>query len=188
MTCCLVCEYLCNRHQQWKKPAACTQWCLQPILCTDTPLKLFLYFDVPRQHSQSRENINFPEDEVVGGSEGGIEDIGGSASPGKMIILYLHNKERIFQWREGIDVIDRFCQLGRLNKQFVSLIAALLKNLPDPEPLHLSFPGPTMALPRASSPLTTSPMSATPTASQAPPSGDDNEPVNVTITVKATGS
>ncbi|XP_022618404.1 V-set and immunoglobulin domain-containing protein 10-like 2 [Seriola dumerili] len=33
------------------------------------------------QHSQSRENINFPEDEVVGGSEGGIEDIGGSSSP-----------------------------------------------------------------------------------------------------------
>lgn len=37
-----------------------------------------------RQHSQSRENINFPEDEVVGGSEGGIEEIGGSSSPGKM--------------------------------------------------------------------------------------------------------
>nr|XP_046267443.1 V-set and immunoglobulin domain-containing protein 10-like 2 [Scatophagus argus] len=36
------------------------------------------------QHSQSRENINFPEDEVVGGSEGGIEDTGGSASPGKI--------------------------------------------------------------------------------------------------------
>ncbi|XP_056254332.1 V-set and immunoglobulin domain-containing protein 10-like 2 isoform X1 [Seriola aureovittata] len=74
------------------------------------------------QHSQSRENINFPEDEVVGGSEGGIEDIGGSSSP-----------------------------------------------------------GPAMALPRAASPLTT------PT-SQAPSPGDDNEPVSVTITVKATGS
>ncbi|XP_051256243.1 V-set and immunoglobulin domain-containing protein 10-like 2 [Dicentrarchus labrax] len=81
------------------------------------------------QHSQSRENINFPEDEVVGGSEGGIEEIGGLASPGA-----------------------------------------------------------TMALPRASSPLTTSPLSATPTTSQAPPPGDDNEPVSVTITVKATGS
>ncbi|XP_040908072.1 V-set and immunoglobulin domain-containing protein 10-like 2 [Toxotes jaculatrix] len=81
------------------------------------------------QHSQSRENINFPEDEVVGGSEGGIEEIGGSSSP-----------------------------------------------------------GPTMALPRAASPLTTSPMSATPTTSQAPPTGDDSEPVSVTITVKATGS
>ncbi|XP_070774130.1 V-set and immunoglobulin domain-containing protein 10-like 2 [Enoplosus armatus] len=81
------------------------------------------------QHSQSRENINFPEDDVVGGSEGGIEEIGG-----------------------------------------------------------LSSPGPTMALPRASSPLTTSPLSATPTTSQAPPPGDDNEPVSVTITVKATGS
>ncbi|XP_068572706.1 V-set and immunoglobulin domain-containing protein 10-like 2 [Cebidichthys violaceus] len=81
------------------------------------------------QHSQSRENINFPEDEVVGGSEGGIEEISGSSSP-----------------------------------------------------------VPTMALPRAASPLTTSPLSATPTSSQAPPPGDDNEPVSVTITVKATGS
>ncbi|XP_044079276.1 V-set and immunoglobulin domain-containing protein 10-like 2 isoform X2 [Siniperca chuatsi] len=79
------------------------------------------------QHSQSRENINFPEDEVVGGSEGGIEEIGG-----------------------------------------------------------LSSPDPTMALPRASSPLTTSPRSAT--TSQAPPPEDNNEPVSVTITVKATGS
>lgn len=48
-------------------------------------------------------------------------------------------------------------------------------------------PGPTMALPRAASPLTASPR-ATPTPGQAPPSGDDNEPVSVTITVKATGS
>ncbi|XP_059207075.1 V-set and immunoglobulin domain-containing protein 10-like 2 [Centropristis striata] len=79
------------------------------------------------QHSQSRENINFPEDEVVGRSEGGIEEIGESSSP-----------------------------------------------------------GPTMALPRAASPLTTSPLSATPTISQAPPPGE--EPVSVTITVKATGS
>ncbi|XP_042069439.1 V-set and immunoglobulin domain-containing protein 10-like 2 [Haplochromis burtoni] len=83
-----------------------------------------------RQHSQSRENINFPEDEVVSKSEGGIEEIGGSSSL-----------------------------------------------------------GPAMALPRASSPLTSSPVSATlTTTSQAPPSGDDNEPVSVTITVKATGS
>ncbi|CAJ1063965.1 V-set and immunoglobulin domain-containing protein 10-like 2 [Xyrichtys novacula] len=72
------------------------------------------------QHSQSRENINFPEDEVVAESEGGIEETGGSSSP-----------------------------------------------------------GPAMALPRASSPL--------PTA-QAPLPGGDNEPVNVTITVQATGS
>ncbi|XP_061902660.1 V-set and immunoglobulin domain-containing protein 10-like 2 [Entelurus aequoreus] len=72
------------------------------------------------QHSQSRENINFPEDEVVNGTEG---------------------------------------QIG-----------------------SLSSPGPTLALPRASSPLNTSP-----TAGQAPPTGD-NEPVNVTITVNATGS
>ena len=37
-----------------------------------------------RQHSQSRENINFPEDELEGRSKGGIEEIGGSSSPGKM--------------------------------------------------------------------------------------------------------
>ncbi|XP_038129832.1 V-set and immunoglobulin domain-containing protein 10-like 2 [Cyprinodon tularosa] len=81
------------------------------------------------QHSQSRENINFPEDEMFRGSEG-IEDIGGSSSP-----------------------------------------------------------GPAVSIPRASSPLTTSHLSATPTpSSQAPPPGEDNEPVSVTITVKATGS
>ncbi|XP_034034296.1 V-set and immunoglobulin domain-containing protein 10-like 2 [Thalassophryne amazonica] len=76
-----------------------------------------------RQHSQSRENINFPEDEIVSRSEGGLEDISASVRPGSAV-----------------------------------------------------------ALPRASSPL-----SATPTTGQAPPTGDD-EPVNVTITVKATGS
>ncbi|XP_035482330.2 V-set and immunoglobulin domain-containing protein 10-like 2 [Scophthalmus maximus] len=81
------------------------------------------------QHSQSRENINFPEDEVVGGSEGGIEEIVGTSSP-----------------------------------------------------------GPTLSLPRAASPLTTSTQSSAPTACQAPHPGDDNEPVSVTITVKATGS
>ncbi|XP_047463867.1 V-set and immunoglobulin domain-containing protein 10-like 2 [Mugil cephalus] len=76
------------------------------------------------QHSQSRENIHLPEDEVVAGSEGGIEEIGGSSSS-----------------------------------------------------------GPTLALPRASSPLTT----PSPT-SQASPTEDENEPVSVTITVKATGT
>ncbi|KAK2879628.1 hypothetical protein Q8A73_023440 [Channa argus] len=81
------------------------------------------------QHSQSRENINFPEDEVVGGAEGGTEEIVGSPTTGSSI-----------------------------------------------------------ALPRAASALTTSPLSATPTASQSPAPGDDNEPVSVTITVKATGS
>ncbi|KAL6098613.1 uncharacterized protein ACO6RY_17709 [Pungitius sinensis] len=81
------------------------------------------------QHSQSRENINFPEDEVVGRLEGGIEEIMGSSSP-----------------------------------------------------------APAMALPRAASPLTTSPRSAPLNTSQAPHPGDDNEPVSVTITVNATGS
>ncbi|XP_014902275.1 putative pregnancy-specific beta-1-glycoprotein 7 [Poecilia latipinna] len=82
------------------------------------------------QHSQSRENINFPEDEMVRGSDGGIEDIGG-----------------------------------------------------------LSTAGPAVSIPRASSPLTAAPRSATPTpTSQAPSSGDDNEPVSVTITVKAAES
>uniref|UniRef100_A0A3P8VJ34 Transmembrane and immunoglobulin domain containing 1 n=1 Tax=Cynoglossus semilaevis TaxID=244447 RepID=A0A3P8VJ34_CYNSE len=49
------------------------------------------------------------------------------------------------------------------------------------------FSAPAMAIPRAASPLTTSPMSATPTPSQAPSPGDD-DPVSVTITVKTTGS
>ncbi|XP_037543336.1 V-set and immunoglobulin domain-containing protein 10-like 2 [Nematolebias whitei] len=78
------------------------------------------------QHSQSRENINFPEDEMVRGLEGGIEDIGG-----------------------------------------------------------LSSAGPTISIPRASSPLSATP-TPSPTPSQAPPPGDD-EPVSVTITVKSTG-
>uniref|UniRef100_A0AAQ4S5C1 Ig-like domain-containing protein n=1 Tax=Gasterosteus aculeatus aculeatus TaxID=481459 RepID=A0AAQ4S5C1_GASAC len=81
------------------------------------------------QHSQSRENINFPEDEVVGRLEGGMEEIMGSSSP-----------------------------------------------------------APAMALPRAASPLNASPRSAPLNTSQAPPPGDDNEPVSVTITVNATGS
>ncbi|KAM9332280.1 V-set and immunoglobulin domain-containing protein 10-like 2 [Pholidichthys leucotaenia] len=83
-----------------------------------------------RQHSQSRENINSPEDEVVSQSEGGIEELGGA-----------------------------------------------------------TIQGPTIALPRAASPLTSSPTSATPpSSSQDPPTGDENEPVSVTITVKTTGS
>ncbi|KAM3869182.1 V-set and immunoglobulin domain-containing protein 10-like 2 [Diretmus argenteus] len=78
------------------------------------------------QHSQSRENINFPEDEVVRDE---LEEIGASSSA-----------------------------------------------------------GPALALPRAASPLAASPPSAMPITDQAPPPGDDNEPVSVTITVKATGS
>ncbi|XP_024921770.1 uncharacterized protein LOC103395165 [Cynoglossus semilaevis] len=79
-------------------------------------------------HGQSRENINIPEDEIMGGSDRGIEEIGAASSQ-----------------------------------------------------------APAMAIPRAASPLTTSPMSATPTPSQAPSPGDD-DPVSVTITVKTTGS
>ncbi|XP_029957248.1 V-set and immunoglobulin domain-containing protein 10-like 2 [Salarias fasciatus] len=82
------------------------------------------------QFSQSRENINFPEDDVHG-SNG--EQIGESSSPGKT--------------------------------HFQSTI------------------GPSI-LPRAASPFT-SPPSVTPSA---PPLEDDNEPVNVTITVQTTGS
>jgi hypothetical protein len=53
----------------------------------------------------------------------------------------------------------------------------------------LSLPVPAISLPRAASPIPTSPPPEqdSPTNSQAPPTGDD-EPVNVTITVKATGS
>ncbi|XP_076025252.1 V-set and immunoglobulin domain-containing protein 10-like 2 [Genypterus blacodes] len=78
------------------------------------------------QMSQSRENINYPEDEVVASSDVVIEETA-SASPG-------------------------------------------------------------LALPRAASPHAPAPVSITPGSSQAPPTGDDDEPVNVTITVKATGS
>lgn len=49
--------------------------------------------------------------------------------------------------------------------------------------------GPAIAIPRASSPLTVSPQSATSTGGQAQPTPEDeNEPVSVTITVKASGS
>lgn len=41
------------------------------------------HFGICRQHSQSRENINFPEDEVVRGSEGDIEEIGGPSNLGE---------------------------------------------------------------------------------------------------------
>lgn len=44
-----------------------------------------------RQHSQSRENINFPEDEVVGRLEGGMEEIMGSSSPGKISPVNINN-------------------------------------------------------------------------------------------------
>ncbi|XP_046876909.1 V-set and immunoglobulin domain-containing protein 10-like 2 [Hypomesus transpacificus] len=80
------------------------------------------------QHSQSRENINFPEDEIMEGAEGG-GDLG--PSPG---------------------------------------------------------PDPVMSSPRASSPRAQSPLGVSPATGQPPPPGDDNEPVNVTITVMATGS
>lgn len=44
-----------------------------------------------REHSQSRENINLPEDEVVGASEGGIEEIVGSASAGETNTQQTHS-------------------------------------------------------------------------------------------------
>ncbi|XP_077402402.1 V-set and immunoglobulin domain-containing protein 10-like 2 isoform X1 [Vanacampus margaritifer] len=37
------------------------------------------------RHSQSRENINFPEDEVASGMEGGIPELGSSTNPGPRI-------------------------------------------------------------------------------------------------------
>ncbi|KAG7266686.1 hypothetical protein CRUP_037253 [Coryphaenoides rupestris] len=79
-----------------------------------TPGLLWPAGEHSQQHGQSRENINFPDDEVA----------------------------------------DEFG----------------------------SSPVPAISLPRAASPI-----QPPPTASQAPPTGDD-EPVNVTITVKATGS
>ena len=55
--------------------------------------------------------------------------------------------------------------------------------------ITVSIPVPAISLPRAASPIQTTPTVGQdpPTASQALPTGDD-EPVNVTITVKATGS
>lgn len=35
-----------------------------------------------RSHGQSRENINIPEDEIMGGSDRGIEEIGAASSQG----------------------------------------------------------------------------------------------------------
>lgn len=51
-----------------------------------------------RQHSQSRENINFPEDDTVGGSEGGGEDTGGATSPGKTKL----NQTPVFKPKAGL--------------------------------------------------------------------------------------
>ncbi|KAM6907155.1 V-set and immunoglobulin domain-containing protein 10-like 2 [Xenentodon cancila] len=97
------------------------------------------------QHSQSRENINFPEDEVV---RGGTEDTDGSISQGKT---------RFYKPKDGLFILS--CT----------------------ELKCWTFPGPALAIPRAASPLSAA------RTSQAPPTGDD-EPVSVTITVKATGS
>lgn len=58
-------------------------------------IKTVLSSGVSRQHSQSRENINLPEDEVVGGSEGGIEEISGLASPGKMNPHQTHSEAKL---------------------------------------------------------------------------------------------
>lgn len=49
-------------------------WC---SLGSYTPRTFFPPFVASRQHSQSRENINFPEDETVGASEGQTGDSGG---------------------------------------------------------------------------------------------------------------
>lgn len=115
----------------------------------------FLLFVASRQHSQSRENINFPEDEIVGASEGQTGDSG----PGKTA---------------AVQTLFSFSCKKNPATLFLICDGAFL-------------PAPTLVLPRASSPLTISPKSATPTPSQAPPSGDDDQHVNVTITVEATG-
>lgn len=61
-------------------------WIVLIMQINKLSLLIFVYFS--RQHSQSRENINFPEDEMVRGSDGGIEDIGGLTSPGKITTLW----------------------------------------------------------------------------------------------------
>lgn len=48
-----------------------------------------------RQHSQSRENINFPEDEIMEGAEGG-GDLGPSPGPGRNHTTQLIKKNEIY--------------------------------------------------------------------------------------------
>lgn len=83
MTCCLVCEYQTYSGGKWQLLKAFSLW--HHYQWRDMAFKdLFCFvFGASRQHSQSRENINFPEDEVVGGLEGGGEEPGRSTSPGK---------------------------------------------------------------------------------------------------------
>lgn len=67
------------------------------------------------------------------------------------------------------------------NKISIFVDCTCFKVNPDDKPLCWCFSGLTMPLPRAASPLA-------PSKTPSPSPGDDNEPVNVTITVKATGS
>lgn len=71
MICCLVCEYLRGTMRVYTGVIG--------ALCeTKHQEKNFSPpFVASRQHSQSRENINFPEDEIVGASEGQLGDSGG---------------------------------------------------------------------------------------------------------------
>lgn len=73
MICCLVCEYPCGTMRVYigVLGVLCEAKDQEKLPPPPTP------FVASRQHSQSRENINFPEDEIVGASEGQTGDSGG---------------------------------------------------------------------------------------------------------------
>lgn len=79
MICCLVCEYLCDTSNNNNRVYFV-------VLCEATHQEnVVLLFFASRQHSQSRENINFPEDEIGGALEGQTGDSGG----GKNIAVFI---------------------------------------------------------------------------------------------------
>lgn len=64
-----------------------------------------------RQNSQSRENINFPEDEVVGGSEGerGADEQSPSTGQGTLILFTLSTDiKTITSWLIMFCLLTRF--------------------------------------------------------------------------------
>ncbi|CAG5873902.1 unnamed protein product [Menidia menidia] len=98
-----------------------------------------------------------------------------TASPGKTL-----TSQRI-KWSEDqkVDLRTLLDHLVQAREIYIKYVQAKLKM----DSAHLGF-GPALAIPRAASPLSVNPAPA----SQAPAAGEGNEPVSVTITVKATGS
>ena len=117
-----------------------------------------------RQHSQSRENINFPEDDVVAGAEReGVGEFGSSPSPGR------------------IHASNSVCtNIGRLYDHSVYMMLLLLWFRFRTRSSHglPQIPGSR----RDSSPISTYPITGQATLPR------DDEPVNMTITAMSTGS